>query len=185
LGGGNFWQGAVTGLVVAGLNHVGHDEGDPIKKVKQNCKHSVIDDSNYAQAHYYCNNGKSVSLGKNTLNILKNSSEFKYVLNRLARGIAINTSSSFDVQMTTKIFHIGRTNVNYTTTCNDDTCVTKFTAFVNDGFWDPDFVLEHWPTSNVLPDGLGPNLELPGGRPYSYLPSEFSYSYPNKFPKPR
>ena len=33
LGGGNFWQGAVTGLIVAGFNHLMHD-GDPPKGKK-------------------------------------------------------------------------------------------------------------------------------------------------------
>jgi hypothetical protein len=33
LGGGNFWQGAVTGLVVSGFNHVIHDEGSTFKVI--------------------------------------------------------------------------------------------------------------------------------------------------------
>ena len=46
LSGGNFWQGAVTGGIVAGLNHAmhkmgGEDPRKPIKKIKKIIKNFI------------------------------------------------------------------------------------------------------------------------------------------------
>ena len=48
--GGNFWQGAVTGGIVAGLNHAmhkmgGEDPRKPIKKIKKFPKFKIIKDN--------------------------------------------------------------------------------------------------------------------------------------------
>ena len=50
LSGGNFWQGAVTGGIVAGLNHAmhkmgGEDPRKPIKKIKKFPKFKIIKDN--------------------------------------------------------------------------------------------------------------------------------------------
>lgn len=50
LSGGNFWQGAVTGGIVAGLNHEmhkmgGEDPRKPIKKIKKFPKFKIIKDN--------------------------------------------------------------------------------------------------------------------------------------------
>lgn len=85
--------------------------------------------------------------------------------------------------MTSKVFHVGNTNVDYSTNCAGGNCITIFSEFVRDGFYDADFIDE-----NVLgrlgvpfckPDGLGPNLERFGGTPYMYIPSIFKITYPN------
>ncbi|OWP82980.1 hypothetical protein BWK59_12945 [Flavobacterium davisii] len=65
--------------------------------------------------------------------------------------------------MTSKVFHVGRTNVDYSTTCAGGNCTTTFTEFVNDGFYHVDFIDENVLGRMGIPsfkaDGLGPNLE--------------------------
>lgn len=96
-----------------------------------------------------------------------NSPEFQRVINRLASGKANQISSSFDVNMTSKVFHIGDTNVDYETSFIGSNAYTVFTLFVRDGFWDPNVVAE---ALGVVADGMGPNLETKGSHPYQYVP---------------
>jgi hypothetical protein len=49
--------------------------------------------------------------------------------------------------------------------------------FVNDGYWDPNYIGEHLGTSQ--PDGMGPNLETPGGHPYPFIPVTGTETFPN------
>ena len=84
--------------------------------------------------------------------------------------------------MTTEVFHIGNTNVDYTTTCTVSKCVTVFDDFVRDGFWDPNFIAEKTLgpfIDSYKPDGMGPNLEHSGGTPYRYIPMRFQITYKN------
>jgi RHS repeat-associated protein len=178
LAGGNIWQGATTGLIVAGFNHLAHQQPKP--------KYKVINNTKEARDHYINGKGKSVVIGKESTNELRNSPEYKRVLSRLKRGIANKLNGSFDVDMTGSTFHIGDTNVNYSTTINSNgTVTTTFTEFANDGFWDPDFINEVSGITNPAhrADGMGPNLEL-GGTPYRYVPSTYIYTYPNPGYKP-
>jgi hypothetical protein len=64
--------------------------------------------------------------------------------------------------MTSLTFHVGDTNVDYSTTCTRTSCTTTFNAFIRDGFWDP----------------ISLNIE-PGGTPYSYKPWQYKISYTN------
>lgn len=63
------------------------------------------------------------------------------------------------------------------TNCASGNCTTTFTELVNDGFYDADFVDENvlgrLEISSYKPDGLVPNLERFGGKPYMYIPSTF------------
>lgn len=174
---GNFWQGAVTGLVVSGLNHALHQIDPPKGKTK------VLKNTKEATDYYKHGDGSAASLDKSTQLELHNSKEYLRVVRRLISGVANNLNGSFDVDMTYKVFHVGRTNVNYSTNCAGGNCTTTFTEFVNDGFYDPDFISENilgrMGISSSKPDGLGPNLERLGGKPYMYIPSTFKITYPN------
>ncbi|MFL0091697.1 hypothetical protein, partial [Tenacibaculum maritimum] len=60
---------------------------------------------------------------------------------------------------------------------------TDLYLFINDGFWDADFIDENTlgrlGVESFKPDGLGPNLERFGGIPYRYLPQTISYKAKN------
>ncbi len=91
---------------------------------------------------------------------------------------------NFSVDMTKIIFHVGRTNVNYSINCTFEKCIVTYNLFANDGFWDVDFVDEKviggwFGILQFQPDGMGPNLERLGGKPYPYIPSTIIYSFPN------
>jgi hypothetical protein len=179
IAGGNFWQGAVTGLFVSGLNHFAHMIDPPVKRYR------VINNTTEAKQHYEDASGEPVVLGKLTRDALRQSKEYQWVIGRLRNGLAKNLSGSFDVDMTMKnsTFHVGDTNVDYKTVCAGGNCTTVFTEFVRDGFWDPNFVSETLLGSlgfdSYQPDGMGPNLESSGGAPYRYVTSKLIYTYPN------
>ncbi|MBD0726698.1 hypothetical protein B6A10_16120 [Flavobacterium sp. L1I52] len=63
--------------------------------------------------------------------------DFIRVSNALINGTANRITADFAIHMTTDIFHIGDSRVNYETHCADGTCTTIFTAFIGDGFRDP------------------------------------------------
>jgi hypothetical protein len=136
-----------------------HGEGgDPKKAKPRQPKYKVIKSTSLAKEHYYSGKGKSVVLSKETRIALRNTPEYKRVLNRLTTGVANNYSSSFDVDMTGEFFHVGDTNVDYTTTFSNNGCATTiFTEFVRDGFWDPNFV------SEFFGGGLGIDSYKPDG----------------------
>jgi RHS repeat-associated protein len=158
LTGGNFWQGAATGLVVSGLNHAMHKIDPPEKK-----SNIALNDTKDAKEHYFKGDGEDKDVGRGAKIALRNSPEYKKVLGRLINGTAIKRSSSFDVNMTDEVFHIGDTNVDYSTNCSEGNCRTTFKAFVRDGFSDP----------------LDIGIELYGGTPYNYIPYTFTVNYPN------
>lgn len=166
LQGGNFWQGAAMGLTISLLNHVAHqmtsfdDGGDPDPKKKSNV---ALNDTKDAREHYFNGDGEDKDVGRGAKIALRNSPDFKRVLNSLKSGTAGKRSSTFDVNMTDEVFHIGDTNVDYTTNCSEGNCRTTFKAFVRDGFSDP----------------LDIGIEMYGGTPYNYIPYSFTVSYPN------
>ena len=43
MGGGNFWQGAVTGLIVAGFNELMHDDNDDIVRINTKDKTATVE----------------------------------------------------------------------------------------------------------------------------------------------
>ena len=178
LAGGNFWQGAAIAGVVTLFNHFMHEnEGEDPKSKKR----KIIKNTDEALDHYY-NGGGDAELSRDTQTILHKTPEYQRVVKRLITGKAIKLSGTFDVDMTTEVFHIGDTNVDYTTTCTVSKCVTVFNDFVRDGFWDPNFIAEKTLgpfIDSYKPDGMGPNLERPGGTPYRYIPMRFQIRYKN------
>lgn len=175
LTGGDFWERAPTGLVVSGLNHVAHKFQTPKKRITE------LKSTKVASSHYFNGNGERKGLDKKTRLALRNSPEYQRVIKRLKSGVANKINGSFDVDMTGEYFHVGNRNVDYTTICKDGNCITTFKEFVNDGYYDPDLIDEFFLQSfdNYKPDGLGPNLEVVGGKPYMYIPSQSFISYPN------
>ncbi|MEC4049002.1 hypothetical protein OX284_006150 [Flavobacterium sp. SUN046] len=189
LGGGNFWQGAVTGLIVSMMNHVMHQsafrEIDPPNKYKRyfrmmsrlldNIK--TIDSNSEAVYHYYYGDFEPVQLGPNTIKSLINSNEYQRVSNRLVTGVAESLNDDFSVNLTFQgAFFVGSTNVNYSTTCDKVNCTTNFRAFVNDGFRDPLDIGKEVP-SPVFYSVMGTYAGLP--KPYVFIPYSFSIKYSN------
>ena len=90
-------------------------------------------------------------------------------------------------------FFIGKTNVDYRVEISEDgkTSTLTYTLFVNDGFWDVDWidekVNEHTPAwlfdmPAAVPDGKGPNLERFGGTPYDFIPETIQFTFPTPTP---
>jgi len=143
----------------------------------------VIDNTDQALDHYFNGNGEPARIGPNTIRELLTSEDFVARNNRIISGQTTSLKGNFSVNMTNKVFHIGRTNVNYSITSTAEYSTVTYNLFVNDGFWDVDFIDEKglgWTgISWYEPDGLGPNLERLGGTPYSYIPSTVIITFPN------
>jgi len=131
-----------------------------------------VDNTSQAWDHYMNGNGVPVDIGLNSIQALVNSTGFQQRHQRIITGKTTAMDGHFAVDMTSTVFHIGRTNVDYSIQCSGGDCYLKYTLFRGDGFWDVDFVDE-----NILgrlgiekyqPDGPGPNLERLGGTPYKY-----------------
>ena len=133
--------------------------------------YSTVDSTSEAIKHYYNGNGSPVNLGNNSINILKNSSEFMYNKNALANGTAKSDVHRFGVDMTSQkgTYHIGDTVVTYNKFSGTKYRVVTYNAFVDDGFWDIYY--------NKKGDGIGTKGELPFGTPYSYVPFTWTEVY--------
>lgn len=130
-------------------------------------QNNIISSTAEAKQFYNTGDGSPRLIDQNSSMMVVNSPEFRRVIDRLVSGKANQISSSFDVDMTSKVFHIGDTNVDYETTIIGSYAYTVFRLFVRDGFWDPNVVAE---ALGVVPDDMGPNLETKGSRPYQYVP---------------
>lgn len=143
---------------------------------------SVIDTTAQATWHYFNGGGKSVDIGPNTINSLLTSDKFLEKHARITGGLTSSLTGNFSVDMTWRVFHIGRTNVDYEVVVNGDQCTVNYTLFVDDGYWDVDeldeAVLGGIGLPWFQPDGMGPNLER-GGDPYHYNTSSKSYTFDN------
>ena len=142
-----------------------------------------IESSAQALRHYFNGNGASATLGNSTVNALILSDGFQMRHQRIISGKTTSLAGNFSVDLTRSIFHVGRTNIDYSINCESGDCTVTYDLFVRDGFWDVDFIDE-----NILgrlglpsfePDGLGPNLERSGGTPYPYTPIRGTHIFPN------
>jgi RHS repeat-associated protein len=162
VGGGKFSNGAFTAAFGYLFNcSQSHD-----------CRHlgkAVINSTAEAVNHYYKGSGTDVTLGPDTTAALENHSRVLTAQMRLSNGVT-SQSGSFSVDLTGSVFHVGQTNVDYSTSCAAVTCTTNFVGFVRDGFWDP--------RSNIGGDRLGPKNEL-GGTPFRYKAHTWNYTFPN------
>jgi hypothetical protein len=148
------------------------------------CECKVISSTNEAWNHYKDGEGKPINLDLKTQQMLLDSEKFKEKHQRIITGKTSSTKGNFSVDLTSKMFHVGRTNVDYNVECFAGTCTVKYDLFARDGFWDVDFVDEKLlgglcGLSKYQADGKGPNLERMGGVPYSYLPATKSYTFKN------
>ncbi len=135
-------------------------------------RNNIISSNEEARDFYENGDGSPRLIDQNSALQALATPEFLRVINRLVSGKAQRITGTFDVDMTSRVFHIGNTNVDYETTINGTTATTVFRLFVRDGFWDPNFILEALSglNNNWRPDGMGPNLETEGGQPYEYEP---------------
>lgn len=142
-----------------------------------------MENSGQALRRYLNGNGTPVRLGNKTIETLILSEGFQTRHQRIVTGKTTSLSGNFSVDLTGSIFHVGRTNVDYSINCASGDCTVTYDLFVRDGFWDPDYLDE-----NILgrlgipmfqPDGMGPNLERFGGTPYPYVPVKGTYDFPN------
>lgn len=124
-----------------------------------------------AVEHYFNGNGKDAELSWKVKFKLLVSPESKRIIHRLIKGEAKLLSHNFRVDLTKgyDTFHIGRTRVDYSTSCTVNKCITKFTAFSGDGFRDP---LD-------IGQMIGIDVEIPFGLPYNYIPWNYSIHYNN------
>jgi hypothetical protein len=114
---------------------------------------------------------------------LINSKTFQAKHARITGGLTTSLTGNFSVDLTSEIFHIGRTNVEYSVQVNGTQCTVTYTLFVNDGFWDVDFIDENTlgrlGIGRYQPDGMGPNLERFGGSPYHYNTATRAFTFAN------
>ena len=89
----------------------------------------VIDSTESALYHYFNGNGEAVELGATTKSLLRHSERQKGALANLKSG---NTDmyGLYRVDMTSDMFHVGRTGIQYNTKCNNGMCLTTFKGFV-------------------------------------------------------
>ncbi len=167
----------------------------------------VITNNKEAIKHYYNGNGEPVKIGENITNELLNTKEFKKHHENIISGNT-DTEGNFGINMENKkdAFFIGNTNVFYNITPSEDNknCTVTYTFYVDDGFYDPNYIKENIGSQMVfkinfslytineklgidigyinmgkyIPDGMGPNLEL-GGNPYHFIPTEMKIQFNN------
>ncbi|MBW3545642.1 MAG: hypothetical protein KY428_08620 [Bacteroidetes bacterium] len=143
----------------------------------------VIDNTWDARSHYLNGDGSAVRVGANTINMLLGHEGFLSRHNRIIAGRTTSLTGSFSVDLTFDAFWIGRTNVNYSINCSGGNCNVQYELFVNDGFWDINFVDESilggwFGIESQQPDGLGPNLE-DNGIPYPFIPVRRDFNFTN------
>ena len=136
-----------------------------------NIKTITVDSTVEALALYFYGEGIPVNLGEKTINTLKNSPEHLFNQEALKNGTATSETHRYRVSLENYdyTFHVGDTVVTYEKSEGTKYRVITFRAFVDDGFWD---VL-----SGKDGDRTGPKKELPGGKPYSYIPYSWTEVY--------
>ncbi|PHZ84030.1 hypothetical protein CRD36_13970 [Paremcibacter congregatus] len=136
----------------------------------------VIDSTQQAWAHYNNGNGETATLGPNTRNAIRNSSDQLERLERITSGQTPSLTGNYGIDITSVHFYVGKTNIYYKTTCGTNMCSTTFTNQY-DGFWDPlSLQVVDWGE-----DGLGPNLELSGGHPFAFEAWSWTVYHPNPY----
>jgi RHS repeat-associated protein len=157
--------------------------GTPQSNTSQSGGGKVIDNNRDAISHYFSGDGSPVKIGPNSVMAVLTSPDFQKKYNRIKDGKTTSLKGNFSVDLTSNVFHIGHTNVNYSINLKTNGNITvKYDLFVDDGFWDVDFIDEgigSWFGIKNKPDGLGPNLERLGGTPYPYIPSTVIFNFPN------
>ncbi len=73
-----------------------------------------------------------------------------------------------------EVYHVVKTRVDFSTSCQSGSCTTTYVGFSNDGFWDPTA-----PTG--FGDGIGGSWEVSGGTGYHYNTFTWSETYKDNF----
>lgn len=139
----------------------------------------VVNDTKEATAHYFNGNGEAADVGDQSTRELLSSSKFQTTHNKITSQ-EVEPKGYFAVDLTNSTFHIGHTNVDYKVSGNGKSSSVTYTLFSRDGFWDPNFVAEKTlgkVFNKYKPDGMGPNLEQPGGTPYPYKTRERTFFF--------
>ena len=128
----------------------------------------TVDGTIEAWNHYKRGNGETADVGDKAMEALVSSNTFSAKLNKIVSQI-VDPIGDFSVDLTNKVFHIGKTNVKYSVRTTKNSSSVSFEMFVGDGFWDPNILREdkNSKKKSNRHDGLGPNLEM-GGTPYHY-----------------
>jgi hypothetical protein len=161
----------------------------------------VVNNTIEALKHYYTGKGVSAFPGEQTMHDIMWTKKFREKHNILISGKQEKNDGFFNVDLNAwntegnnATFHVGNIQYSYAVTSGKNANLLTYKFFIGakgrpDGFWDANYIYEksadkweEWhpwlrPSSSI-PDGKGPNLELPGGTPYSYLPSYRFYLLP-------
>ena len=131
--------------------------------------YKTINNTIEAIQHYYMGNGEPVNIGKQTINELFESNKFKKAHDDITNGD--NVDNPLEISMRFKTYHVGDTRMEYNIEKGKNAYSVTYTAFVRDGFWDPNVICELISKNifhNEKKDYKGSNLEL-GGTPYNYI----------------
>lgn len=165
--GGDGLEGAISAAFVFLYNDKGKHGEAAQKKV-------IINNNQEALDHYLDGNGESVELGPKTKNALRNHPLVQRQSEALRAGTAKNLNDNLSVDMRRKMYHVGKTRVDFSTVCQSRSCTTTYVGFSNDGFWDPIA-----PTG--FGDGIGGSWEIYGGIGYRYNTYTWSETYKDNF----
>ena len=89
-------------------------------------------------------------------------------------------SGLYGVNMTSNMFHVGDTGIQYDAKCKNGMCTTTFKGFVQ----------EDKATGRVVPDAFDDPIDIDididigmevGGTPYNYKPYVWQETYPDNF----
>jgi hypothetical protein len=170
-----YWYSWLFDLFGTNKKHELKEKINPLPKYNPNRNEKgliVVDNTTQAVDHYYRGNGESVKLSGGTQFLIVRSEDMMYYRDRIKSGKTSSpeNGSGLPVNMTdesAKTYHIGRTNMSYSTTCLGGNCTTTYT-FEGDGFRDI-----FWGEDKNGGDG-----EL-GGIPYDYQKFTWSETYKN------
>jgi hypothetical protein len=138
--------------------------------------YKTIDSNKEASDHYFGGDGSPVNIGPNTIAALKSHPEQLRRQDRITSGATEGPyGGDYSVNMTLGkgTFYIGNTGVLYSATYGRKFAVIDFEGFANDGLWDI------WAPKGVNGDGMGPQYELPYGKPCPIIPHRWTISVPN------
>ena len=141
---------------------------------------SSITVSNTLQAwnHYKNGHGETADVGRRAQDIIMSTSVFKNTFSDITNNPSISQRKIVSVNLTGRIFHIGKTSFQYEINRGDFINSVTFYYFEKDSFSDPLFIIESKNSKNTKrhPDEFGPNLEM-GGTPYYYAKRSRTYFF--------
>jgi len=195
------WNNIGNGTFVAGIGDTlwglqeatGRDwmtsdyKGDPLKPqigqivsfaAKNEANNYItVDSTDKASFRYLLGDGSPANIGPNTIAALLSHDTQLWKQNRITSGITpgpYEGDYGVDMTKTKDTFYIGKTTVLYSATYGSKFAVIDFTGFAEDGFWDifasPD---------KTDGDREGPKYDIPGSKPYPFIPYRWTISVPN------